>query len=181
MLVFGHTGITLGVTLALGSRPSRMSTFIKRFDLRLLLVGSFLPDIIDKPLGHFVFRETLNNGRLISHTLLFLLILSLVGYLLYRRGHLWVLTLAVGTFWHLVFDQMWQSPETLFWPLLGFNFEKLIIDNLLTHWFYGLISNPAVYIPEIIGFLVLAWFGLRLLRHKSILPFLKSGKTGSTA
>lgn len=181
MLVFGHTGITLGVTLALGSHPSRMSTFIKRFDLRLLLVGSILPDIIDKPLGHFFFRETLNNGRLISHTLIFLLILSLAGYLLYRRGHLWLLTLAVGTFGHLVFDQMWQSPKTLFWPLFGFNFEKLTIDNLLAHWFSGLISSPAVYIPEIIGFLVLAWFGIRLLRRKSLLPFLKSGKTGFTA
>jgi hypothetical protein len=181
MLVFGHAGITLGITLALGSQPPKFSAFTKRLDLRLLLFGSLLPDIIDKPLGHLLFRETLNNGRLVGHTLVFLLILSLAGHLLYRRGHLWLLTLAIGSFWHLVFDWMWLDSRTLLWPLFGTSFERLAIDNLLAHWFYSLISNPAVYIPEIIGVLTLAWFGLHLLQKRSLLPFLKYGKTGSTS
>jgi len=181
MLVFGHTGITLGVTLALGSHPSRISDFLKRLDLRVLLVGSLLPDIIDKPLGHFFFRETLNNGRIFGHTLVFLLILGIAGYLLYRRGHLWLLTLALGTFWHLIFDLMWLDPRTLLWPLFGLGFEKGAIDNVLSYWFFILFHDPADYIPEIIGLLVLAWFGIRLLRKKSLLPFIKSGKTSSTS
>lgn len=181
MLVFGHTGITLGVTLVMGSSPSKISALFKRLDLRLLLLGSLLPDIIDKPLGHFFFRETLNNGRLFSHSLLFLFALSVAGYMLFRRGHVWLVTLATGNFWHLAFDQIWLSPRTLLWPFLGMIFEKPGIDNLLAHWLYELISNPQVYIPEIIGALALASFGLRLLRHRSLISFVKSGKTGSAA
>ena len=182
MLVFGHAGITLGATLLLGSTSprihfatSRISPLIRRLDLRLILLGSLLPDIIDKPLGHFIFRETLSNGRIFSHTLLFLAIISLAGFLLYRRWErTWLLTLAIGSFWHLILDEMWLAPRTLLWPAFGFTFEKLAIDNLLSHWFYAL-TYPEVYIPEIIGALVLAWFGLRLIRHRQVLSFLKQG------
>src|SRR4030042_1013686 len=40
-------------------------------DLRLLLVGFMLPDIIDKPVGQLLFRETFSSGRIFSHTLIF--------------------------------------------------------------------------------------------------------------
>lgn len=133
--------------MALGSHPSGISAFVKRQDLRLLLLGSLLPDIIDKPVGHFFFRETLSNGRIYSHTLLFLLIISLGGYLLYRRGHLWLVTLAIGTFWHLILDEIWLSPRTLLWPFFGTAFQKLAIDNLLTRWLYGLLHNPPGLYP----------------------------------
>jgi hypothetical protein len=176
LLVFGHTGITLGVTLALGSPPSKIKTFVKRLDLRLLLLGSLLPDIIDKPLGHIFLRETLNNGRIFSHTMFFLLVISLAGYLLYRRGQLWLLTLAIGIFWHLVLDQMWLNPQTLLWPAFGFGFEKLAIDNLVSQLLYDLLREPEVYVPEIAGVLVLTWFGLKLLWQKSLLSFLKTGQ-----
>ena len=184
MLVFGHTGITLGATLLLSSTPSgmqcvtsRISSFIRRLDLRLVLIGSLLPDIIDKPLGHFIFRETISNGRIFSHTLLFLAIISLAGFLLYRRQErTWLLALAAGSFWHLILDEMWLAPRTLFWPAFGFSFEKLAIDNLFSHLLYNLFTYPKVYIPEIVGALVLAWFGLRLIRRGQVLNFLKTGR-----
>jgi inner membrane protein len=181
LLVFGHPGITLGVTLAISSPPSRIGAFLKRLDLRFLLVGSLLPDIIDKPVGDFFFHETISNGRIFSHTLLFLLIISIAGYLLWRRGHLWLAALAIGSFWHLVLDEIWLSPRTLFWPLFGFHFEKLGIDNPIGYWLHSLFSNPAVYIPEIIGALVLMWFVVRLIRRRALVSFLKSGKTGQAA
>ena len=184
MLVFGHTGITLGATLLLSSTPSgmqfvtsRISPFIRRLDLRLVLIGSLLPDIIDKPLGHFIFRETISNGRIFSHTLLFLAIISLAGFLLYRRQErTWLLALAAGSFWHLILDEMWLAPRTLLWPAFGFSFEKLAIDNLFSHLLYNLFTYPKVYIPEIVGALVLAWFGLRLIRRGQVLNFLKTGR-----
>ncbi len=39
-----------------------------------MLIGSMLPDIIDKPLGGLICKETLGNGRTYAHTLLFLLL-----------------------------------------------------------------------------------------------------------
>jgi hypothetical protein len=52
-----------------------------RFDYRFVLVGSMLPDIIDKPLGQLVLRNLMSNGRIFSHTLLFLLLICLAGFL----------------------------------------------------------------------------------------------------
>jgi len=78
MLIFGHAGITLGTAIFLNgtlaknypfhtredkkikhprsssdSRISWLTSLGNRIDIRLLLVGSLLPDIIDKPIGQF--------------------------------------------------------------------------------------------------------------------------------
>jgi len=69
MLIFGHAGITLGATallngaltksysLCAGGRASWLASLGNRIDIRLLLLGSLLPDIIDKPAGQFSFDE----------------------------------------------------------------------------------------------------------------------------
>lgn len=106
MLFFGHTGVTLGVATVLAnlppcqvrtsayrrrhysssvappqksSQPSVLDSVASFVDIRTLLIGSLLPDIIDKPLGHLLFREALSNGRTYGHTLLFLLLISTIG------------------------------------------------------------------------------------------------------
>ena len=84
MLIFGHAGITLGAAVIVSSvaynrksqdveKRSNLSSLPAYLDIRLLLIGSLLPDIIDKPVGQLIFRETFSNGRIFSHTLLFLL------------------------------------------------------------------------------------------------------------
>ena len=82
-------------------------------------------DLVDKPLGIIIFSSTIANGRTIADTLLFSFILLLTGLYLYdKRGDIKVLTLASGSIFHLMEDQMWASPRTLFWPLLGWRFRK---------------------------------------------------------
>ena len=90
MLVLGHAGITLGAGVLLNSaliksgrapfkgqspqssrKLSWISSLGSRIDIRILMMGSLLPDIIDKPVGRLLLRDTLNNGRIFSHTLLF--------------------------------------------------------------------------------------------------------------
>ena len=72
MLLFGHAGITLGAAAIVAHAVSRTkidpapktSWFValSRFvDIRLLVIGSMLPDIIDKPIGQYFFIETYNN------------------------------------------------------------------------------------------------------------------------
>ena len=65
------------------SKPSSKTTFFgslaKRMDIRFLLIGSLLPDIIDKPIGIYLFRETFSSARIFSHTLLFLMSLLQKG------------------------------------------------------------------------------------------------------
>ncbi len=209
MLVFAHTGITIGcIWLAGKAWPSREkytatqksqfpgnstesynqpetqtghSSTIKGYllntDYRLLLFGSMLPDIIDKPLGIFLLSEEISSGRIYGHTLLFLLLIAGAGMAQYlKKGQVHLLTVAFGIFSHLVLDKMWQSPQTLLWPIHGFQFEKHPTEDWLPNIFENLVTNPGVYIPEIIGALILAAFMLNLIRKGKVATFLKTGR-----
>ena len=190
MLLLGHAGITLGAaTLLAGVAEKYHSSQIRKLswfaslasyvDIRLLLVGSLLSDIIDKPVGHYFFRETFGSGRIFSHTLIFLIIITAVGFYLYKsRRKVWLLTLASGTFLHLVLDQMWSDPATLFWPFLGFTFARVEEIDWLSNIFQALITNPVVYVSEALGMAILVWFGLTLFTRKKIGVFIKQGKVG---
>jgi hypothetical protein len=122
MLLFGHIGVTLGIFFGLLFLIPQLQTII---DPTYLVIGSLLPDLIDKPLGIIIYSSTIANGRTIAHTLLFSFTLFLTGLYLYdKRGDTKVLTLASCSIFHLMVDQMWASPRTLFWPLLGWRFRK---------------------------------------------------------
>ncbi len=188
MLILGHVGITLGAaTLLAGAANRRQATNIIRIpwlaslsrylDIRLLLVGSLLPDIIDKPVGQYLFRETFNNGRIFSHTLLFLVLISAVGFYLFKRHRqAWMLPLAAGTLMHLILDEMWRAPATLFWPLMGVTFKKIELAAWVENIFQALFSDPKVYVPELIGLVILLWFGTALAGRKQIGIFIKHGR-----
>jgi len=192
MLILGHVGITLGAAVllnralvkrhrlpAIGRNPKSWLTGLgNRIDIRILLIGSLLPDFIDKPVGQLLLRDTLNNGRIFCHTLLFVIVLTLAGVCLYRaRRKTWLLVLAGGSFAHLVFDQMWLHPRTLFWPIFGLAFERV---GDLTYWlrdvWYALLTEPTVYVPELAGTMILIWFTLALLRRRRVYSFLKNGQ-----
>lgn len=152
------------------------ASLARRADIRLLLLGSLLPDIIDKPIGQVLFRETFSNGRIFSHTLLFFLLVSITGIYLFRAGgKRWLMAVAFGIFTHLVFDQIWTSPTTLFWPLYGFAFDKINLTGWAGGLFYALLHNPETYLPELIGggiLLLLAW---TLVRRRGVKMFLGKG------
>ncbi len=157
-------------------QASRLTTLGNYMDVRVLLVGSLLPDIIDKPLGIFFFRETLSNGRIFCHTLLFLLAITVFGLYLYRRPRqTWLLVLAFGTFTHLILDQMWRSPRTLFWPLYGFAFDREDVTEWIPNLLRGL-ARPEVGVPELVGLAIVIWFALALWHRKVIHLFLRHGR-----
>ncbi len=212
MLIFAHSGITLGIAVLLNSavnkvcaptvrgdklgkryghsaealttqgcpsrfRPFSFTSLGTRLDIRLLLIGSLLPDIIDKPLGQFFFRETFNNGRIFCHTLLFLILITLVGYYLYRNYRkTWLCVLSFGTFLHLILDQMWLEPKTLLWPIYGLAFDRIDLTDWMRNILQALLTDPAVYIPETIGMIILAAFMTMLVRRKKVFLFIRSGR-----
>ena len=171
-----------GKTSEGSTNASRLAAIAGRIDYRLVLLGSMLPDIIDKPIGQYFLRDTFSNGRIFGHTLFFCLIIFLIGLYRYRRcggtGGI-VLSLCSGS--HLVLDQIWHSPKTLFWPILGLAFDKLDLSDWMPSMWGALWNDPSVYGPEIVGLLILALFGLKLLRSRRVLDFLKRGTTGWTA
>jgi membrane-bound metal-dependent hydrolase YbcI (DUF457 family) len=189
MLLLAHTGITLGAaTLLAGAAEFKkksgngiltwFSSLSKYVDIRILIIGSLLPDLIDKPIGVFLFRDTFSNGRIFSHTLLFLVILSGAGYYLYRRRHkTWLLVLAFGTFMHLLLDSIWKTPRTLFWPFLGFTFDRVNVEDWPSLWFWDLFIYPDLFIPEIIGLAILLYFASTLIYRKKVGVFLRYGQS----
>ena len=180
MLILAHAGITLGIAELVertrakgGERPAANPWWI---DWRLALVGSLLPDIVDKPVGQVLFRDTFSNGRIFCHTLLFLLVIALVGAYLYRcQKKTWLLILSFGTLVHLLLDQMWLAPQTLLWPLYGFAFEKGDLSHWLENILYALHTDPAVYMSELVGAGILIWFALRLVQKKGVSAFIRNG------
>jgi membrane-bound metal-dependent hydrolase YbcI (DUF457 family) len=188
MLLFGHAGITLGAATVLAgtvgmkggrglNRTSWFTALTRYVDIRVLVVGSLLPDIIDKPLGHFFLRDTLNNGRIYAHTLLFLLLIVAAGLFVYKRYHrMWLLTLAAGTLTHLILDGMWNAPATLLWPLMGSTFGKVEMESWVSSIFQALISDPLTLAFEVIGLAIVLWFGVTLIYSKKVGVFIRSGK-----
>ena len=202
MLLFGHTGIPLAVIWisqktasqfrfggssrlleqgAAGnpdSPPQANLTQVTRgLDYRLLLVGSMLPDILDKPLGTWLMADVLSNGRIFGHTLLFSLILLGVGvYLFAGSRRAGILSLALGSLAHLGLDQMWLQAETLLWPLFGWSFPKGDVSQWLEGIVRSLFSKPGVYIPELIGVFCLAVFFADTIRRRKLRHFLRTGQ-----
>lgn len=84
MLLFGHLGITLALASGLDKiiASGKGKGFSRLVDYRLVLIGSMLPDIIDKPLG-IAFPAALGSGRTVAHTFLFLFLLFCAGAVLY--------------------------------------------------------------------------------------------------
>jgi len=198
MLILGHAGITLGCAAALdtvlnkrmSSRDSSSSLvkwypgesgfklLAKHIDIRILLIGSLLPDIIDKPLGLIILQKSVSNGRVFCHSLFFLILIALAGIYLYRKQRRnWLLVLSFGIFTHLVFDQMWLTPDIILWPLYGWSFPQgnpnifIWLEDMLM----GLITNPDTYISEAVGALVFLIFILQLIKSKSLTSFITRG------
>ena len=92
-------------------------------DRRVILlagIGSMLPDLIDKPLGHIILNGSVDYGRIYAHSGLFLVIIVIIAIAYWKKKGSWIFfALAAGVASHLVLDSMWELPVTLFYPTLG--------------------------------------------------------------
>lgn len=160
-----------------GNRAAHLASLVKQIDIRVLLIGSLLPDIVDKPIGLYLFRSTFSTGRIFCHTLLFLILIAIAGIYLYRsRTKVWLLVLSFGTLIHLLLDQMWLVPRTLLWPVYGFHFPPEDVSEWGRQMLHALRMDPGTYIPEIIGGVILAWFIWTLARDNKVYALVKNGR-----
>lgn len=163
MYALGELGIGLGLAWLVSYR-NRASV-----DFRLVLLGSILPDLIDKPLGAILHLE----ARLWAHTLLFLGALLLVCLWPAFRGLRWV---AFGDAVHLLVDLIWEQPLVALWPLLGWAFPAG--EQSFEGYFEILLSDPYVQFGEIVGgaILLATVWRYRLYRGANLKAFLKDGR-----
>jgi hypothetical protein len=178
MLIFGHIGITLGIAFIIfqfvlpriGIRP-------KRINYLFVALGAILPDLIDKPIGRILLGESVANGRLFGHSLLFVLILLMLGFFL-KDHREEVFCLSFGAFMHLIEDRMWENAATFFYPLYGLGFPKGTVIG--GNWYeYFLLAFTKSYVPalsyvfvsEIMGTVILVGLaGKILFLKKKALP-----------
>jgi len=160
MFVFAHTGI--GSTLV---RPWR-----KKLPRGMLLLGTLLPDLIDKSLYYGVtFLHRFDPGglalvsgtRTFGHTALFLLILSWIAVI---RGSRSLAALALGVATHLLLDGFADTfgpdvpgdgtASALLWPLTGWSFPWSPYGSLSEH--LSAFAAPFFLWAEAIGIALLA-------------------------
>jgi len=184
-----------------------------------VFTGSLLPDLIDKPVGEILLAGSISNGRIFAHTLLFNFLLLLFCLWLYKRSGsregregregsregregsregrglggnkngFGFLLFSFASFLHLCEDRMWLTPETLFFPVFGFEFPQGAVES---HWwdfflgcFFGTYSPlrgaelSYVFVSEMVGFSVLLAFGLHHF-HSFILRYRMSNQRWSS-
>src|SRR3954451_9741497 len=119
-------------------------------DLRLVMLGAVLPDLIDLPFG----------GARAAHSVVFP-VTVLVVVMLATRGHRHLrrnlVMVAVGLFLHLVFDGGLGNARVFWWPFSGVAWPDARLPAVDRGWW----NLPL----EAIGLAVCAWlwrrFGLR--------------------
>ncbi len=173
MFILGHIGFTLGLFLLIILSFKR-SDIIQKIDLRIMVFFALLPDITDKIIGHLILHETLNNGRLFCHSLLFWFVFSIIFFIIVRK-YWWVYSFSV--LGHQVFDHMWTSPRTWFWPILGIEFDYFDID-FWDRWLTALISDPYISSTEIVGIIIISliFINYKLYKRDNFLNIIKTGR-----
>lgn len=141
------TGLVIGYLLA------------DRFDERRMvlpcILGSVLPDIVDKPIGYLVFGEAIGNGRIFLHTLFFLVLVLAIGAFVLRKWHVpHLLALGIGVGSHQVLDLMWEQHTEWYYPFLG-PFSKLEHEEWFVQALLAELQNPVEWITGLLLCLVL--------------------------
>lgn len=127
-------GITLGIVLLYITHDCRAIIYCA--------LGSLLPDLIDKPLGHIVFFS-LGNGRIFFHSLTVCVIVAILGVILFLwRRHPGLLFIAAGMLSHQLADAMWAMPRSWYWPFLGW-FHPKYNPNYFHNMFGLEFSSPS--------------------------------------
>ncbi|MFX1588546.1 MAG: metal-dependent hydrolase [Promethearchaeota archaeon] len=136
-----------------------------QFNRLALIIGSLIPDIIDKSLMFL----NMSSGRGFSHTILFTFLSSLVVFLITKWNKIISISYYVGTITHLLLD----LPDIpLFFPFIYYDF--IYIEDPFGSWLYNLLHDPSVYITEIVGLCILIFIIInnKLFNFKKITRFL---------
>lgn len=147
-------------------------------DLRMLLVGALLPDIVDTPIG-LVLYERLHSVRLFTHGLLLAALVMVAVVMSTRRGRprkTWM-PLAIGLLLHALLDAMWLDPETLWWPLLGWEFSAAGLGTA-SGYLFSVLGDWRVWLGEVAGLIYLGnlWQAAGLSRREKRAQLWRTGR-----
>ncbi|MFX1311970.1 MAG: metal-dependent hydrolase [Promethearchaeota archaeon] len=136
-----------------------------QFNRFALIIGSLIPDIIDKTLMFL----SISSGRGYSHTLLFSVVSSLFVYLITKRSKAISISYFIGTLLHLMLD----LPDVpLLFPFISY--DLIYKENPFGYWLNKLLHDPSTYITEIAGLIILIFIFVshKLYSFKNFKEFL---------
>ena len=149
-MLFWHAGASLWLFRWIFRDP--------KVDVRYLLLGALLPDLVDLPVGTLLFPEKFSTGEIFFHSLTLATIFMSVILLTTRRGRRRRAFMAVGVGWllHLLLDGLWTVPVVLFWPFFGWEIPMGATPFWPLAWERAL-SDPWRWVLEAIGLGYLVW------------------------
>lgn len=150
-MILWHVGMTLLAVRYVFRDPT--------MDLRWVVAGSLLPDLIDKPIGSIAFHGTFGTHRLAAHAIVFPVVGLFAAIAATRRGSAirkGLIGLVIGVLFHLVLDGAWADPEAFWWPFLGIEFPE-VADSAFWPLVRRMLSDPWVWAGEAVGAAYLAY------------------------
>lgn len=170
MLPVGHVAFTWAALAWLQSRGQARDA-----DFRGAALAALLPDLVDKPLSLTVLAES-GTSQGLSHTLVGHTLLTL-GVARFRRRWLPYALIANS---HLVADQMWKYPRTLFFPFSGRldSWKFMGTPGAMLSAYAEIVTRPAIVAVEVAGLALLGWLVRRgqLYRKAGLKRLLFKGK-----
>lgn len=149
-MLFWHLGATLWLFRWIFRDP--------KVDVRFLLLGAILPDLVDLPVGTLILADRYSTGELWFHSLLVPTLYMSVVLVATRRGRRRRAWMALGIGWllHLLVDGMWTSQEVFLWPFFGFEIPSGEAPFWALAWDRAW-SDPWRWATEAVGFGYLMW------------------------
>ncbi|HUG32902.1 MAG TPA: metal-dependent hydrolase [Acidimicrobiia bacterium] len=154
-MLFWHLGATLWLFRWIFRDP--------KVDVRFLLLGAVMPDLIDLPVGTLILGDRFSTSELWAHSLAAATLYMAMVMLATRRGRrrrAWM-ALGVGWLFHLLLDGMWLDQEVFLWPFFGLEIPAGTSPYWSLAWERAL-SDPWRWITEAVGVGYLSWLWSRL-------------------
>lgn len=154
-MLFWHLGATLWLFRWIFRDP--------KVDVRFLLLGAILPDLIDLPIGTVFFADRYSTGELWAHSLIAPSLYIVIVLIATRRGRerrAWM-ALGVGWMFHILLDGMWLEREVFLWPFFGWEIPPGEAPFWPLAWERAL-SDPWRWVKEAVGLGYLVWLWVRL-------------------
>lgn len=149
MLPLGHVAYTWAGLAWLQSRGRAAGV-----DYRAAALAALLPDLVDKPLSLTLLSES-GTSQGPAHTFLAQAALSLA---VARWKPDW-LPYAMICNSHLLADQMWKYPRTLFFPFSGRldSWKYMGSPSAMLSAYAEIVTRPAILAVEVVGLALLGW------------------------
>jgi inner membrane protein len=149
-VLFWHLGGTLWLFRWIFRDP--------KVDVRFLLLGAILPDLIDLPIGTLILADRYSTGELWFHSLSAAALYMAIVLLATRRGRRRRAWMAVGVGWllHLLLDGMWFNQEVFLWPFFGWEIPPAETPFWSLAWERAL-ADPWRWVREAVGIAYLLW------------------------